>query len=130
MRHGQQDPAVAGPLDRLFSRGERLLMLAALEDGIRTILTATRRPVPQKRLEAELDWLTSDDPRPLFGFVSLCDFLGIDAAYLRERVLASRSLPHRSASTAHRRGPGAGRPHPRRGAHDPARDAGGIHALS
>jgi hypothetical protein len=89
MRYGQQDPDAARPLDRRFSHGERLLMLATLEDGIRTILAATGRSVPRKRLEAELDWLTSDDPRPVFGFVSLCDFLGIDAAYLRARVLAS-----------------------------------------
>jgi hypothetical protein len=68
--------------------GERRLMLATLEDGIRTILDARHRHVPQRRLKADLDWLTDDDPRPAFGFISLCEFLGIDAEYLRARVLA------------------------------------------
>jgi hypothetical protein len=67
-------------------------MLATLEDGIRTILSARHRRVSHSRLKADLDWLTDDDPRPAFGFVSLCDFLGIDPQYLRARVLAAHSM--------------------------------------
>ena len=98
MIHRQSNAAVPNPLDRTYAyaRGERLLMLATLEDGIRTILDARNRHVPRKRLREDLDWLTSDDPRPPFSFLSLCDFLGIDPHYLRARVLAACPPEHRS----------------------------------
>jgi hypothetical protein len=67
-------------------------MLATLEDGIRTILSARHRHVPRRRLKADVDWLTDDDSRHAFGFISLCDFLGIDAQYLWARVLAAHSM--------------------------------------
>lgn len=95
MIYGHYDESAALRLDGAQSRGERRLMLATLEDGIRTILSARHRRVPDRRLKADLDWLTDDDPRAAFGFVSLCDFLGIDAQYLRARVLAAHSMkPH------------------------------------
>jgi hypothetical protein len=99
MIYGQYDESMALRLDGALSRGERRLMLATLEDGIRTILSARQRHVPHRRLKADLDWLTNDDPRPAFGFISLCDFLGIDPQYLRARVLAAHSMgPHAATS--------------------------------
>jgi len=71
--------------------GERRLMLATLEDGIRTIIAGAQRPGSRKRVQEDLDWLTNDDPRPAFSFYYLCDVLGIDADYLRARVLAARA---------------------------------------
>jgi len=71
--------------------GERRLMLATLEDGIRTIIVGAHRPGSRKRVQEDLDWLTNDDPRPAFSFHYLCDVLGIDADYLRARVLAARA---------------------------------------
>jgi hypothetical protein len=98
MIYGQYDESAALELDGALSRGERRLMLATLADGIRTILSARHRHVPPRRLRADLDWLMDDDPRPAFGFISLCDFLGIDAQYLRARVLAAHSMgPHAAA---------------------------------
>ena len=91
MTHRQDEETAALRLDGALLGGERRLMLATLEDGIRTILAARHRHVPHRRLKADLDWLTDDDPRPAFGFISLCDFLGIDAEYLRARVLAVHS---------------------------------------
>ncbi len=91
MIYRQDGETAALRLDGALLRGERRLMLATLEDGIRTILDARHRHVPHRRLKADLDWLTDDDPRPAFGFISLCEFLGIDAEYLRARVLAVHS---------------------------------------
>ena len=92
MKHRQYDETAALRLEEALSRGERRLMLATLEDGIRTILDARHRCVPPRRLKADLDWLTDDDPRHAFAFISLCDFLGIDPQYLRARVLAAHSM--------------------------------------
>jgi hypothetical protein len=70
--------------------GERRLLLAVLEDGIRTFLKHARathgRPANLRR-EALL-WLTSSDRRDPFAFETLCETLGIDAGRLRERALA------------------------------------------
>jgi hypothetical protein len=101
MIHRQYNLARANPLEQTYPRGERLLMLATLEDGIRTILDARNRHVPRKRLREDLDWLTSDDPRPPFSFLSLCDFLGIDPHYLRARVLAACPPEHRERASAY-----------------------------
>lgn len=91
MIHRQYNPAATTPLDQTYTSGERLLMLATLEDGIRTILDARNRRVPRRNVRDDLDWLTSDDPRPAFGFLNLCDVLGIDPHFLRARVLAACS---------------------------------------
>ena len=94
MAYRQYDPAADNPPDRAFTRGERRLMLATLEDAIRTILDAEHRHATRKQLREDLAWLSSDDPRPPFGFLSLCDFLGIDPDYLRARVLAACPREH------------------------------------
>jgi hypothetical protein len=72
-----------------FATGERRLMLATLEDGIRTILAGRRGRVARRKLQEDLDWLMSDDARHPFSFLTLCDALGIDPDYLRSRVLAA-----------------------------------------
>ena len=68
-------------------RGEWLLMLATLEDGIRTILEGAKRGVPAKCIADDVAWLASDDRLGPFSFLNPCDFLGIDPDYLRSRVL-------------------------------------------
>jgi len=83
-------------------RGERLLMLATLEDGIRTILQAADGRTDAKRVADDVAWLTSDDRLPPFSFLNLCDFLGIEPDYLRARVLSAymrRVLPTRRVSS-------------------------------
>ena len=94
MAYRQYYLAADNPLDRAFTRGERRLMLATLEDGISTILDAEHHRTTRKQRLQDLAWLTSDDPRPPFGFLSLCDFLGIDPDYLRARVLAACPREH------------------------------------
>ena len=76
--------------------GERKLMLAVLEDALRTLLLAKRAPVPRKRLMNELAWLESTSHAEPFAFESICDVLGIDAGYLRGRLAAGAFVPARS----------------------------------
>jgi hypothetical protein len=69
--------------------GERRLLLAVLEDGIRTYLKyahATHGRGFNLRREA-LVWLTAGDRRDVFAFENICEALAIDAPRLRERVL-------------------------------------------
>ena len=80
--------------------GERRLLLAVLEDGIRTLLKnarATHGRGLNLRREA-LGWLTTMDRADVFTFENICETLGIDAVRLRGRVLAeadrSRPLVH------------------------------------
>jgi len=70
--------------------GERRLLLAVLEDGIRTLLKyarATHGRAFNLRREA-LTWLSSQDRSDVFAFESICEALGIDPDRLRLRVLA------------------------------------------
>jgi len=69
--------------------GERRLLLAVLEDGIRTLLKnarATHGRALNLRREA-FSWLTTDDRSDVFAFENICEALGIDAPRLRQRVL-------------------------------------------
>jgi hypothetical protein len=71
--------------------GERRLLLAVLEDGIRTLLKhagATHGRAFNLRREA-LTWITAVDQQDVFAFENICDALGIDATRLRQRVLAA-----------------------------------------
>jgi len=65
--------------------GERRLLLAILEDAIRTLL-GSRHPKHQRE---DLDWLMSEDRTDPFTYLRICDALGIDAGWLRSRVLAA-----------------------------------------
>ena len=66
--------------------GERRLLLATLEDAIRTVL-GSRHPKQQRE---DLDWLMSEDRSDPFTYLRICDALGIDAEWLRSRVLSVR----------------------------------------
>jgi hypothetical protein len=66
---------------------ERRLLLAVLEDAIRTLLLAKRAAVPVKRLTHDLAWIQSTAQNQPFAFESICDALGLDAGYLRRRLL-------------------------------------------
>jgi len=70
--------------------GERRLLLAVLEDGIRTFLKnarATHGRASNLRREA-LSWLVTGDRADVFAFENICEALGIDAQRLRQRVMA------------------------------------------
>jgi hypothetical protein len=77
--------------------GERRLLLAVLEDGIRTFLKnarATHGRAFNLRREA-LSWLTQHESRDVFAFENICEALGIDAERLRQRVLGEASVTSR-----------------------------------
>ena len=79
--------------------GERRLLLAVLEDGIRTFLKnarATHGRALNLRREA-FSWLTTDDRSDVFAFENICEALGIDAPRLRQRVLGE-AMPEPSHS--------------------------------
>ena len=70
--------------------GERRLLLAVLEDGIRTLLKhadATRGRARTLKREA-LTWLLSDAHTDVFAFASICEALEIDPGRLRGQILA------------------------------------------
>jgi len=79
--------AVYGRLEP--AEGERRLLLAVLEDGIRTLLKhagATRGRARTLQREA-LTWLLSDAHTDVFAFASICEALEIDPGRLRGQVL-------------------------------------------
>ncbi len=80
------------------AEGARRLLMAVLEDGIRTLLKyahATRGRAGNLRREA-YEWLSVGTTTSPFAFERLCEALGLDAGRLRARVLeqvAIRSRP-------------------------------------
>ena len=73
--------------------GERKLMLAALEDGIRTLLGLRHGVAAAEWWREDYDWLMSADRSAPFSFENICEVLNIDASYLRGRVLAALLPP-------------------------------------
>ena len=74
--------------------GTKALMLAVLEDGIRSYLSPTRG-ISQ---EAEY-WVHSDKRRSPFSFVVVCEMLGLDGGAVRAalRRMRDRRVPPRKA---------------------------------
>ena len=73
--------------------GTKGLLLAVLEDGIRSYLS----PVQELRLEAEY-WVHSGRARSPFCFVVICETLGLEPSAVRaalERMRAQRVDPMR-----------------------------------
>jgi len=79
--------------------GERRLLLAVLEDAIRTYLTvrASSNPVQQKRFREVRSWFESeqDGRAELFSFRTICELLNIDSGRLLKglRSKAARVVP-------------------------------------
>ena len=84
------DPSGIGSTDnRLITRGDRRLLHAVLEDALRTLLGARYGRTSATRARQELAWFMSADAGDPFTFERVCEALGIDAAWLRGRVLAA-----------------------------------------
>src|SRR6058998_3226020 len=73
---------------RQAPQGERLLMLAVLEDAIDCYRRYRRSRDPATRLlfDETRAWVESRDHDTLFSFESLCEALDIDPDYLRRRL--------------------------------------------
>jgi hypothetical protein len=69
-------------------QGERLLMLAVLEDAVDCYRRCRRSRDPATRLlfDETRAWVESRDHDTLFSFESLCEALDIDPDYLRRRL--------------------------------------------
>ncbi len=83
--------------------GEARLALAIVEDAILTVrLTSGVRTARAHRLAAEAwAWLSSRDRNHPFAFENLCDYLGVDAGWLRRglrRYAACRTLDTTAAA--------------------------------
>jgi hypothetical protein len=61
------------------------LMLAVLEDAMRTYKDGVDSPIPPKRVEAfKVEaWVASDDTDWPFAFVNVCNAVGLTPEYLR-----------------------------------------------
>ena len=73
-----------------YVSGEKALMLAVLEDGIRCFQEHLRNPRSNPRLlskEAE-EWIRSDDYDWPFSFNNVCETLGVEPTALRGALLA------------------------------------------
>lgn len=89
-----EDAGVTVTYDAVYQRvdpadGERRLLLAVLEDGVRTVLkyaAATRGRGRRLQREA-LSWMLSDAHTDVFAYASICEALEIDPDRLRGRVL-------------------------------------------
>ena len=89
MRFVHDPPGIGSTDNRLITRGERRLMQAVLEDGLRSLTRARHGRTSASRACQDLAWFTSRDTSDPFTFERVCEVLGIDAAWLRGRVLAA-----------------------------------------
>jgi len=99
--------------------GERALMRAVLEDGIRCLIGEVGPRHQRGALAAEArQWIETADPRWPFSFENVCDGLGLEATNLRRRLLRDApapALPDAPAPTlADARQPGGRGVRPRR----------------
>jgi hypothetical protein len=69
-------------------QGERLLLLAVLQDAVDTYRRCRGSRDPEARLlfDETRAWVESRDHDTVFSFESLCDALDIDPDYLRRRL--------------------------------------------
>lgn len=70
--------------------GQRRLMLAILQDAIECLekYRGSRNSLHRELYRDALGWVQDESADWLFCFSNVCDFLGFDAAYLRQSILA------------------------------------------
>jgi len=86
--------------------GTKGLLLAVLEDGIRSYLS----PVQEIRTEAEF-WVTSRRARSPFCFVVICETLGLEPSAVRRALERMRSQDVNAARAIGRTRPNVRRAH-------------------
>jgi hypothetical protein len=100
MRFVHEPPSIGSTDNRLTTRGERRLMQAVLEDGLRSLTAARHGRASASKARRDLAWFTSRDTSDPFTFERVCEVLSIDADWLRRRVLdAYRGVDDRTATT-------------------------------
>ena len=85
------DPEILLPVqvaDRHTKQGEKLLMLAVLDEAVgtfeRNLHMKTRRS--QRLFREAEEWIASPDTSWMFAFESICHTLGLDPHYLRSAL--------------------------------------------
>lgn len=85
----QSDVLLSDQYREIFRRHaldpEKRLMLAILEDAVKSFQGAVERPSGNSRT-AET-WILRDDPEWPFSFDNVCEFLDIDPYYLRDGLI-------------------------------------------
>jgi hypothetical protein len=91
--------------DRLRRRrdltGEQRLMCAVIEDAVDSYLkhAAAIRPEHQDRFAEAEAWIESADRSWLYAFETICDYLGLDAGYLRDGLRRYKAGARRQTAT-------------------------------
>ncbi|NQY90185.1 MAG: hypothetical protein HRT46_00835 [Deltaproteobacteria bacterium] len=88
--------ALVGGGDNLS--GERRLMLAVLEDALDRYrrFALARDPRGRAEYQSAREWIDDDEREWLYSFENVCEVMGFDATYLRERL--ARAYPSRRLS--------------------------------
>ncbi len=82
--------------------GEQRLMCAIIEDAVDTYLkhaAATRRDLVERFTEAER-WIECEDRSYLYAFETICDYLNLDAPYLRRGLHRWKARARGEAASA------------------------------
>jgi hypothetical protein len=89
---------------------EKALLLAILEDGVRTFQDNLFAEAGKKRalLDEAREWLFSDGFEHVFSFNSVCSSLGLDPGYIRRGL--KRWEEHARAATRKKQGASQGAP--------------------
>lgn len=105
LRNLGEDAETAVSFEALYRRsqpadGERRLLLAVLEDGIRTLLkyAAATRGRPCRLRQEAWRWMQSDDQADVFAYAAICEALDIDPGRLRARVRSELEMLLRPAA--------------------------------
>jgi hypothetical protein len=87
---------------------ERKLAAAVLASALTEIRDHHDHPHYRRHVAGDLEWVYSEDSRWPFSFLRLCDVLGLEPAWVRERVerwrmtpkrrMARRTTPYRNAA--------------------------------
>ena len=93
----------SGPESHASWTGERLLLLAVLQEAVHTYLrychSRTRRG---QRLFAEVQaWFSSNERHYLYSFVSTCEHLDMDPEYLRRGIVQRAASTTKNSQPAH-----------------------------
>jgi hypothetical protein len=88
--------------DRTRLLGEQRLLLAVLEEAIRTYQRHAFADDPRSMalLSHVEEWFASEDSEWMFSFVSICDALGLETTYLRaglRRLREDQRVAHQTA---------------------------------
>lgn len=105
MKQSTLGPAGADPLvlplhtvgTRHGSTGEQRLLMAVLCDAMHVYSAERARGKRPRRVRELRQWFESTDRSYVFAFESVCDALGVDAAYVRRRVLGTEPAVGRRA---------------------------------